>query len=377
MRERLDSEGTQNQDGNIKPRIQLYLVPEKERTRGNRHWSGLWLHWKKQDETDKDEANKPDDDLWHRIRDARKSLGWPQTYYAVIAMDGDEIGRWLAGEKIPELQELLHPKMRDYFRGLDDERAEAGLSARRPIGPALHAAISSALSTFASEVAPGIVTENHGIMIYSGGDDLLALCPIRNALQCASALRDAFSGKGNAADAGWRACGDRYRITMGARASMSAGIAFVHYHDDLRIALETARAGSARAKNAGRDCLVLVTARRSGTTTSALCPWQCTPWFKEMLDGFVNGASDRWLYRLHSELPTLASCSLPVPAIRAELKRLADRVREDGKGPTGDAVAAGFDRYRSARGEDAHDEALRDFVTMLQSMAFVARSSYA
>ena len=351
------------------------IDPEKERIRGNRHWSGLWLHWKKQDEKDKDEENKPDDDLWRRIREARKLHGGPQSYYAVIAMDGDEIGRWLSGEKTPKLQELLHPKMCDYFRALDDDRAKAGLLARRPVGPALHAAISSALSTFASEVAPGIVAENYGTMIYSGGDDLLALCPVTNALQCANALRNAFSGKDDATDAGWRACGDRRRITMGARASMSAGIAFVHYHDDLRIALETARAALARAKRAGRDCLDLVTARRSGATTSALCPWRCVPWFEELRDEFVNGASDRWTYRLHSELPTLASCSLPVCAIRAELRRLADRGREDHKGPTGKVVAEAFDRYRNARGEGIQDEALRDFVTLLQSMAFVARGS--
>lgn len=168
------------------------IDPEEERSRGSRHWSGLWLHWRQRHEEDKDEERKPDDDLWRRICGARKRRGLPPSYYAVLAMDGDEMGRWLAGEKTPELQKLLHPKLREYFKGLDDTRAEAGLSARRPVGPALHAAISSALSTFASEVAPRIVAEHHGTMIYSGGDDVLALCPVATALECAGALRDAF-----------------------------------------------------------------------------------------------------------------------------------------------------------------------------------------
>ena len=349
------------------------IDPEEERGRGNLHWSGLWLHWRQQDEVDGDEEKKPDDDLWHRLREAHKRQGQPPAYYAVIAMDGDEMGRWLAGEKTPELRELLHPKLLDYFQGLDDARANAGLSARRPVGPALHAAISAALSTFASEVAPQIVAERHGTMIYSGGDDLLALCPMATVLECANALRDAFSGRDDAAGDGWRACGNRRRITMGERASMSAGIAIVHYHDDLRIALETARAGQDRAKRAGRNCIDLITARRSGETASALCPWQCVPWFEELRERFAVGASDRWTYKLRAELPTLISGLLPVSAIRAEIRRLVARSREDGGGPSGDEVADAFDRYCGARGEGAHDEALNDFVTLSQSAAFMAR----
>lgn len=351
------------------------IDPEKERGRGNQHWSGLWLHWRKQDEKDADEETKPDDDLWHRICEARERQGGRSVYYAVVAMDGDEIGGWLAGEKTPELRKLLHPKLRDYFLGLNDARVDAGLSARRPVGPALHAAISAALSTFASEVAPRIVTRNRGTMIYSGGDDLLALCPAATALRCANTLRDAFSGRDDATGDGWRACGDRRRITMGERASMSAGIAVVHYHDDLRIALETARAAQDYAKKAGRDRLCLVTVRRSGETASALCPWRCVQWFDELRERFLDGASDRWTYRLRAELPTLASGSLPVSAMRAEIRRVVARGRENDEGPglDGTEAADAFCRYCDARGEGARDEALRDFVTLSQSAALMAR----
>ena len=93
------------------------IDPEEERSRGRRHWSGLWLHWRRQHEEDKDEETKPDDDLWRRICEARKRCGPPPSYYAVLAMDGDEMGRWLAGEKTPELRKLLHPKLRKYFEG--------------------------------------------------------------------------------------------------------------------------------------------------------------------------------------------------------------------------------------------------------------------
>ena len=353
------------------------IDPGEERSRGVRHWSGLWLHWRRRDEEDKDEGKKPDEDLWRRIREARKPEhhGKPPVYYAVLALDGDEMGRWLAGDKTPELRKLLHPKLRDYFEGLEDDRAKAGLSARRPVGPALHAAISAALATFASEVAPPIVAENHGTMIYSGGDDVLALCPMATALRCALALRNAFSGRDDPAGDGWRTCGDRRRITMGGYASMSAGIAGVHYHEDLRVALEAARAAERRAKNAGRNRLELMTARRSGETASAVCPWSCVPWFDALRRKFSTGASDRWTYRLRAELPALGSGRLPTAAVQAEIRRLVNRGNGDGDhtGLTGDEVAEVFGRYRDSRGPTAQGTALRDFVTLLQSAAFMAR----
>ena len=351
------------------------IDPGEERSRGSRHWSGLWLLWRQRDEEDKDEEKKPDEDLWRRIREAREQHGKPPAYYAVLALDGDEMGRWLTGDKTPELRRLLHPKLRDYFEGIEDDRANVGLFARRPVGPALHAAISAALSTFASEVAPQIVAEHHGTMIYSGGDDVLALCPVATALGCALALRDAFSGRDDPAGDGWRTCGDRRRITMGECASMSAGVVVIHYHDDLRIALETARAAERHAKNAGRNRLELVTARRSGETASAVCPWSCVPWFDELRKEFSAGVSDRWTYRLRAELPALASGLVPTAAVQAEIRRLVDRGNgeSDGMGLKGDEVAKAFGRYCDSRGQSVHGEALRDFVTLLQSAAFMAR----
>ena len=347
--------------------VRTGIDPEAERRRGSGYWSGLWLHWGRRDEEDEDERRKPDEDLWRRIREAREPCrhGPPPVYYAVLAMDGDEMGRWLAGAKTPELRKLLHPKLRGYFEGLDDARVEEGLHARRPVGPALHAAISAALSTFASEVAPQVVRDHHGTLIYSGGDDVLALCPVVTALACANALRDAFSGRDDPAGDGWRTCGDRRRMTMGERASMSAGLAVVHYHDDLRIALETARAAKDGAKRAGRDCVCLMTARRSGETASAICPWSCVPWFDALRLKFAKGTSDRWTYRLRAELPTLTSGLLPIPAMQSEIRRLVVRSHGEGDGGTlrGDEVADAFGRYRSARGNSTDGEALRDFVT--------------
>ena len=350
------------------------IDPNEERRRHG-CWSGLWLHWRKPNQ-DASEQPAPDG-LWRRIQDAKQHHGAPPVYYAVLAMDGDEMGRWLAGEKTPELRQMLHPKLRTYFEQLDSDLARKGLAARRPVGPALHAAVSAALAAFASETAPQIVASRHGTMIYSGGDDVLALCPVSTSLDCARALREAFSGRDDPREDGWRECGERRRITMGARASTSAGIAVVHFMEDLRHALDRARDAEQQAKDAGRDRLTLVTVRRSGETACAVSPWSFVRWLDELRDAFASDVSDHWTYSLQRELPTLASDRLPREAMRAEIRRLVDRSGNEGRRPLhGAAVARAFDVYdgcHTATSAGAGD-ALRDFVTLCQSASFMARS---
>ena len=58
-------------------------------------WNGQWLHWTGR-EADKEEAPPPDllakiRKLWHPTK-----LGPPPPYYAVLMIDGDELGEWLA-----------------------------------------------------------------------------------------------------------------------------------------------------------------------------------------------------------------------------------------------------------------------------------------
>ena len=351
---------------------------DRERRLGGT-WSGLWLHWNKRHQDAKEQAVPVD--LWSRICRAREQQGKPPTYYAVISLDGDEMGRWLAGEKTPCLRRLLHRKVRGYFEKLNDPCAEAGLAAPRPVGPALQGAISAALGVFASEVAPQIVAQHHGTMIYSGGDDVLALCPVASALRCVHNLRKAFSGLDDSERDGWRQCGGQRKITMGDQASMSGGLAVVHFHEDLRLALETVRDAESRAKQAGRNLLDVVTARRSGATTRAICPWPTTDWLDGLRKEFARGVSDRWTYRLRTELPALTSCLLPRQALQAEIRRLIDRGESDtAVSCDGAVVADAFERYGELRkgvpdAKVPDAKLLSDFLTLCQSASFMARGS--
>jgi CRISPR-associated protein Cmr2 len=126
----------------------------------------------------------------------------PETYYALIQMDGDHMGAWLAGND-PDYQcrfpATWHPQVRaslDRFRG--DPAVAAYLDSSRPASPARHTAISAALNDFSTHVARHIV-ENvcKGKLLYAGGDDVLAMLSVDDLMPAMLLLRAAWSGSGD------------------------------------------------------------------------------------------------------------------------------------------------------------------------------------
>lgn len=74
--------------------------------------------------------------------------------------------------------------------------------------------VGAALGAFTARV-PAIVEKHSGVTVYAGGDDVLALLPVPEALSCAAALAEAYAGvflKENAK----------------ARATLSAAVMFAH-----------------------------------------------------------------------------------------------------------------------------------------------------
>jgi CRISPR-associated protein Cmr2 len=348
--------------------------------REHHDWNGRWLHLRRRGE-DKGE-DPPPGQVWDRIKAAQKEKGLPPSYYAILAMDADNMGQWLKGDCAPKVCEVLHPKMVDYYKHLG-EKAAAGLDAKRPVGPALHASISEALNNFASHIAPDIVEKHNGTMIYSGGDDVLALLSVCRAVECAVELRRAFRGSEDpncAVPPGWTQGRDnRLWLAMGNKATLSAGIAFVHFMEDLRSALGEARRAEKEAKDSGRDWLTLRFIRRSGEHSEAGLAWECAPWFQEMVAIFAGGATDRWTYRLRRELPTLQGSNIPAAAVRAEIRRLVDRTTKDDEvalsGPSGREVEQWWQKFSTEGEKRGHSttELLESFTLLCQGASFVAR----
>ena len=343
------------------------LDPDEIRDRYG-EWSGRWLHGF-------DDEDKPPPEVEAQISKALRELRplRPASYLAILKMDGDDIGSWLRGDFSPRLGDVLHPTIENYFQTLG-ESGIAGLNERRPVGPALHASISAALGDFAARIAPAIVQRHNGTIIYSGGDDLLALLPTIRAARCAEELRQAFRGE---------AVRETNYRGMGCKATVSVGISYVHYMEDLRLALRSARTAERQAKEGGKNVVNLHFMRRSGEHAGATLPWPLASWFTDLTQLFATGATDRWAYRLRAELPVLATRDLPCEAITAEIRRLGNRIddpswksyAESRSSRPGELIASWWREYREAlspRNAD-FEQMLVSFVTLCQGAAFVAR----
>ena len=124
-----------------------------------------------------------------------------EKYYAVLALDGDEIGKWVSGEKTPplgsqfsEYTDVNGPQQHGARKYFADHGGDGLLKIPRPLSPSYHLQFSEALSNFALLCARRIVEAHDGRLIYAGGDDVLAMLPADTALECAQALREAFQG---------------------------------------------------------------------------------------------------------------------------------------------------------------------------------------
>ena len=265
-------------------------------------------------------------------------------YYALLAMDGDLMGQWLSGAKSPKIHEVLHPKIVAWQAR---NGGQGALDLPRPVSPALHAAISEALNRFATCLVPKIVADHNGVVIYAGGDDVLAALPLNTALECAHALRKAFSSFD----------------VLGSQATASAGLVLAHEMENLRYVLASARQAEKRSKDAGRDRVTLAVLRRSGEHSFATCRWDYVPAIATECEAFGNGCSDRWTYQLRRQLPVLEG--LPEDAFRAELRRLLAHSEKR------DMALAFLDHLDLF--VKLHGPLFKDFVTLCQSASFITR----
>lgn len=352
-------------------------------------WTVATAEWLSKAGTAHDDPDEPQcpADVLKAIKEARERVGKAPVYYAILKLDGDDLGGWLRGENSPTVREVMHPDLVRYYERLETA-ATAELDAKRPVGPALHAAISTALANFALHAVPEIVAGHHGTTIYSGGDDTLVLLPVSTALACALELRQAYMSEW------WRPGRQNQReyLMMGSRATLSGGLVIVHAKDDLRLALQDARRAEKQAKDAGKDALVITIRRRSGEHTSALCPWEFADTVRKWVAAFLPansdpGASDRWAYHLKAEEPTLAA--LEAHAIRSEIRRQANRAEKatrqrlgEPEQPkegerAGDILVSQFDQHHKAVVNDRRRfdsaKALKNWLTLCQASSFMAR----
>ncbi|MBO9309038.1 MAG: type III-B CRISPR-associated protein Cas10/Cmr2 [Chloroflexi bacterium] len=176
-----------------------------------------------------------------------------------------------------------------------------------------HAAFSGRLSRFA-QCVPEVIKKHGGkggLLVYSGGDDVLALLPLRHVLKCAEALYKTF-----------------HEMTD---LTASAGIAITPYNLPLDSALALARKAEEEAKETyGRDALVFTEAHGTGQLRSAGAKWQIVPFLQRLQALF---AKKKISSKLGYELQTIDHDlhAADMAALRAaEILRVARRRTAEG-----------------------------------------------
>ena len=223
-----------------------------------------------------------------------KGISDPSRYYAVIQMDGDNMGKWLSGQEGPVFSDVLHGAYLDYLNGLNNptwnKLIDKNNSYKRPLTPALHLSISRALGNFSLQFVDPIAHEQYKAkLVYSGGDDVLAFASIKDALPLARKLRAAYSGQLTPfpdSEGQWEVnwemrdgfleANNEILLCMGPSATASTGIVIAHHKTSLQTVVHEAHeACETHAKDGmGRNALVIDILKRSGEHF-----WTGTPWF--------------------------------------------------------------------------------------------------
>lgn len=225
------------------------------------------------------------------LKELISAIGNPTPYYAIIYFDGDDIGKWLSGEKLPKINNAYSQKVWQKLEnqscsGTSFSVALQNLVGRKFLTPAIHASISTALRNFSVEFVTNIVEAQHlGKVVFAGGDDVLAFVNIEDLFEVMQKLRWTFSGqiefKNREIIIDYNAPGfvekeGRYYLLMGPEASASAGIVIAHYKAPLQMVVTKAfeMVKTAKSVNKGKDTFAICMMRRSGEQKIAFSKWK-------------------------------------------------------------------------------------------------------
>lgn len=146
----------------------------------------------------------------------------PAPFYALLLMDGDHLGQLLSEND--------------------------------------NAVVSGALGKFSPQV-DNIVKKHQGLTVYAGGDDVLALLPLDQALKAAVTLKDFYQKNFN---------------DKGIKATISAAIIYAHHHAPLKQVIARAHQildDEAKEKS-GRDALAVTVWKTGGAIINWTAPWR-------------------------------------------------------------------------------------------------------
>jgi len=180
------------------------------------------------------------DDL-RTLRDSLARLPQPEPYLAVLVADGDKVGKAIS-----------------QFNSPDDHRE-----------------FSQALAGFGIE-AQTIVDKHNGVLVYTGGDDVLAFLPVDKCLGCARKLHDKFAEV----------------LRKYESLTLSIGLALGHFMENLEDLLQYGRAAEKAAKQPDRDGLAVHLHKRGSSPVKVRARWTENSPPDERIIGYANQIRD-------------------------------------------------------------------------------------
>lgn len=313
-------------------------------------------------------------EIIHKI-DVSPERGHP--HYAAFPFEGTAVFRSrhpdickeaaLSTSDLAPLANALANLTRDYgepnpYLGVlvaDGDRMGAALS--NLTSPDAHREFSRALAGFATQ-AREIVHKHHGVLVYSGGDDVLAFVPVDCGLACASELHNAFGQ----VLAKWS--------TPESPLTLSVGLAIAHFMDPLEDLLRYGRDAQKHAKHprpgdAGqenRNGFAVHVLKRGGGPVTVRMNWDATNDPSDYLQQLVawiasQSVSGRVPYDLYALANVYESwlADGAQDAIGRDVLRVLKR-----KQPRGESKMPEFERLIK-RHPVTHSESLRRFANAL------------
>ncbi len=196
-------------------------------------------------------------------------------YYAVLLMDGDKMGDLINGESLTVTYgDVVHSKIKEKF----GNRPQYEFEKKRNLTPAIHSAISDYLNIFARERVVKILEElgGKGKLVYAGGDDVLAILPLKNALEIAEQISNAYNEI----------------LGTASGISISAALLLAHHKEPLREVIREAHLvlDEIAKEKSGRNSLAIRLKKRSGGDRDFYCKWNSEVFvsFKNIVTNFQD-----------------------------------------------------------------------------------------
>jgi CRISPR-associated protein Cmr2 len=248
------------------------------------------------------------------------SDGSPSDWWVIVLADGDNMGKYVSGAKLENYDKYIVEDAVDK-NNLNNENWLKLLDTKKRMGPATHVGLNRALLDFSNRLVPYLTEKRFcGKVIYSGGDDVMAVLPLEDLPEYLLSLRAAWCGGNDPYNEFKNEGGywipqsnipgisNRPHFTMGAGATMSIGVVIAHKSVPLPTVLENIwEAEKERAKKLpDKDGLCFRVIYGGGNTLEAVMKGELLEsWY-----GLVNSPSEELsplLLRLAEELPRRAA----------------------------------------------------------------------